>query len=153
MWCCSLSLSSLSCKYSPVTSWDPGSWDSHLVRLRSSCGTLIPVTGLLYFHSLYKINLILFNIWDLQFYVAEQQSAVVKWEKMLSQRLADLGLGVKQRFLPFLITIGRHGLVNLLTIVFGFLTAIQLFLKKGLLAGSIIWHLTCFIFREQPRIL
>ena len=57
---------------------------------------------------------------------------------MFSDKMADLKLGIKERFLPFLISIARHGLVNLLTILFGFLTAIQLFLKKGLIGGSIL---------------
>ena len=62
--------------------------------------------------------------------------AVVKSEMMFSERMADIKLGVKERFLPFLFSIARLCMVNLLTILFGFLTAIQLFLKRGLLVGS-----------------
>ena len=55
---------------------------------------------------------------------------------MLSERMADIKLWLKE-FLPILVSIVRHCLVNLLTILFGSVTAIQLFLKKGLLDGSI----------------
>ena len=69
--------------------------------------------------------------------MAEQQSAVVRLEMKFSVRMSDLQVEIKQRFLPFLIAIVRHGLVNILTILFGFLTVIQLFLKKGLLVAPV----------------